>query len=170
MVKTKMSETKRKRGGQPKNTNAVKHGKYSGRDFLTCSVCIAKTKCEHFDKENQLQVCIYEKRLEKPDLSTIEQLLNFLRELLSVDWLRFQRAIAFERLSGGMLDADALKLEGQMRGVAFTIAKLTELSEIEKQIQSLDERTREILRLLAEREAQEAKLTEQMKSLEEKMA
>ena len=59
--------------------------------------------------------------------STIEKLIDFLRELLTSDWLRFQRAIAFERLSGGMLDPDTLKLEGHMRGVAFTIAKLSEL-------------------------------------------
>lgn len=144
------------------NVNAVKHGKYSDRDFLTCAVCVAKSKCEHYDTSNQLQVCIFEKKLLKPDLSTIEKLLDFLRELLSVDWLRFQRAVAFERLSGGMLDADALKLEGHMRGVAFTIAKLTEMSEIEKQIQQLDERTREILRMLAEREAKETKLVEQI--------
>ena len=109
------------------NVNAVKHGKYSDRDFLTCAVCVAKKKCEHFDENNQLHVCIFEKTLEKPDLSSIEKLLDFLRELLSVDWLRFQRAVAFERLSGGMLDADALKLEFHMRGVAFTIAKLSEL-------------------------------------------
>lgn len=152
------------------NVNAVKHGKYSDRDFLTCSVCVAKKKCEHFDENNQLQVCIFEKKLKKPDLSTIEKLLDFLREILSVDWLRFQRAVAFERLSGGMLDTDALKLEAHMRGVAFTIAKLSEISEIEKQIQTLDERTREILTTLAERGAQEAKLTEQMRALEEKIA
>jgi hypothetical protein len=159
-----------KRGAPKGNKNALKHGKYSESDFLTCAVCVAKNKCEHFDENNQLHVCAFEKKLEKPDLKTISNLLDFLRELLSVDWLRFQRAIAFERLSGGMLDADALKLEGHMRGVAFTIAKLSELSEIEKQIQQLDERTREILRMLAEREAQEAKLTEQMKALEEKIA
>jgi len=131
-----MSEANRKRGGQPGNTNAVRHGKYSERDFLTCAVCVAKSKCTEFDKENQMRVCVYEKKLEKPDLSTIEKLIDFLRELLSADWLRFQRAIAFERLSGGMLDADALKLEGHMRGVAFTIAKL---SELEKQAESESE-------------------------------
>jgi len=135
-----MSETKRKRGGQPRNTNAVRHGKYSNRDFLLCSCCVAKSKCEHFDKEKQLQVCIFEKKLEKPDLSTIEKLLDFLTDLLSVDWLRFQRAVAFERLSGGMLDGDALKLEGHMRGVAFTIAKLSELSELEKRVAALEEK------------------------------
>jgi hypothetical protein len=130
---------KRKRGGQPNNTNAVKHGKYSDKDFLTCATCVAKNKCEHFDKNNQLQVCAFEKKLTKPDLKTIEKLLDFLREILSVDWLRFQRSIAFERLSGGMLDADALKLEGHMRGVAFTIAKLSELSELEKRVGALEE-------------------------------
>lgn len=131
---------KRKRGGQPKNKNAVKHGKYSDRDFLTCAVCVAKSKCPEFDEENQLRVCVYEKKLEKPNLSTIEKLLDFFRELLSVDWLRFQRAIAFERLSGGMLDADALKLEGHMRAVAFTIAKLSELSELEKRVAALEQK------------------------------
>lgn len=135
-----MSEPKRKRGGQPQNKNAVKHGKYSDRDFLTCAVCVAKNKCEHYDASNQLQVCLFEKKLEKPDLSTIEKLLDFLRELLSVDWLRFQRAIAFERLSGGMLDQDALKLEGHIRGVAFTIAKLSELSDLEKRLSALEEK------------------------------
>lgn len=165
-----MSEAKRRKGGQPNNRNAVKHGKYSDRDFLTCGVCVAKSKCPEFDKENQLRACVFEKRLTKPDLKTIEKLIDFLRELLSADWLRFQRACAFERLSGGMLDADALKLEGHMRGVAFTVAKLAELSEIEKQIQTLDERTREIFLTLAEREAKETKLIEQMKALEEKIA
>jgi hypothetical protein len=152
------------------NVNAVKHGKYSSRDFLTCAVCVAKKKCPKFLEENQMRVCVYEKKLEKPDLSTIFKLIDFLRELLAADWLRFQRAVAFERLSGGMLDGDALKLEGHMRGVAFTIAKLSELSEIEKQIQSLDERTREILILLAEREAKETKLVEQITALEAKIA
>ena len=152
------------------NKNAVRHGKYSDRDFLTCAVCVAKSKCAEFDENNQMRVCVYEKKLEKPDLSSIEKLLDFLKELLSVDWLRFQRAVAFERLSGGMLDVDALKLEGHMRGVAFTIAKLSELSELERRIAEVDERTREILMTLAEREAKEAKLTEQMKALEEKLA
>jgi hypothetical protein len=133
-----MSEAKRKRGGQPKNKNAVKHGKYSDRDFLTCAVCVAKKKCEHYSANNPMQVCIFEKKLEKPDISTIEKLLDFLRELLTVDWLRFQRAIAFERLSGGMLDADALKLEGHMRGVAFTIARLSELNELEQRVAALE--------------------------------
>lgn len=165
-----MSETKRKRGGQVNNKNAVKHGKYSDRDFLTCATCVAKNKCANFSEQNQLQVCAFEKKLAKPDLETIEKLLDFLRELLAVDWLRFQRAIAFERLSGGMLDQDALKLEGHMRNLTFTIAKLTEMSEIEKQIQSLDERTREIFKMLAEREAKETFLAEQMKALEEKIA
>jgi hypothetical protein len=127
-----------KRGAPKGNKNAVKHGKYSERDFLTCAVCVAKNKCEHFDESNQMQVCIFEKKLEKPDISTIEKLLDFLRELLSVDWLRFQRAIAFERLSGGMLDADALKLEGHMRGVAFTMGKMMELSELEKRVAALE--------------------------------
>lgn len=159
-----------KRGAPKGNKNALKHGKYSESDFLTCAVCVAKNKCEHYDANNQLQVCIFEKKLAKPDLSTIEKLLDFLRALLSVDWLRFQRAIAFERLSGGMIDQDALKLEGHMRGVAFTIAKLSELSETEKQLQSLDERTREIFLTLAEREAKEAKLVEQILALEAKIA
>jgi hypothetical protein len=144
-----MSKTKRKRGGQPNNTNAVKHGKYSDRDFLTCAVCVAKSKCAEFDENNQLRVCVYEKKLEKPDLSTIEKLLDFLKEILSVDWLRFQRAIAFERLSGGMLDADALKLEAHMRGVVFTIAKLSELSELEQRVAALEakiENRREVLK------------------------
>jgi len=127
--------------GAPKgNKNAVKHGKYSDRDFLTCSVCVAKGKCTEFDEENQMRVCVYEKKVKKPDLSTIEKLLDFLREILSVDWLRFQRAVAFERLSGGMLDTDALKLEGHMRGVAFTIAKLSELSDLEKRVSTLEEK------------------------------
>jgi hypothetical protein len=120
------------------NTNAVKHGKYSSRDFLTCAVCVAKKKCPKFLEENQMRVCVYEKKLEKPDLSTIEKLIDFLRELLSADWLRFQRAVSFERLSGGMLDGDALKLEGHMRGVVFTIAKLSELSELERRVTALE--------------------------------
>ena len=127
------------RGAPKGNKNALKHGKYSESDFLTCAVCVAKNKCEHYSAENTMQVCIFEKKLTKPDLKTIEKLLDFLRELLSVDWLRFQRSIAFERLSGGMLDADALKLEGHMRGVAFTIAKLSELSELEKRVGALEE-------------------------------
>jgi hypothetical protein len=131
---------KRKRGGQPKNKNAVKHGKYSDRDFLLCSCCVAKAKCTEFDENNQMRVCAFEKKVSKPDLSTIEKLIDFLRELLSVDWLRFQRAVAFERLSGGMLDADALKLEVHMRGVAFTIAKLSELSELEKRVAALEQK------------------------------
>lgn len=131
---------KRKRGGQPGNKNAVKHGKYSDRDFLTCAVCVAREKCTEFDETNPMRVCFYEKRLEKPDLSTIEKLIDFLREILTVDWLRFQRAVAFERLAGGMLDTDALKLENHMRGVIFTIAKLSELSDLEKRVEALEEK------------------------------
>jgi hypothetical protein len=56
----------------------------------------------------------------------------------TADWLRFQRAVSFERLSGGMLDGDALKLEGHMRGVVFTIAKLSELSELERRVTALE--------------------------------
>jgi len=135
-----MSETKRKRGGQPGNVNAVRHGKYSDRDFLTCAVCVARGKCPEFDESNQMRVCVFEKKVTKPDLSTIEKLTDFLRELLAVDWLRFQRAVAFERLSGGMLDTDALKLENHMRGVIFTIAKLSELSDLEKRVAVLEEK------------------------------
>ena len=47
-------EAKRKRGGQVNNLNAIKHGKYSKRDFLSCAVCIAKDKCQHYDAENQI--------------------------------------------------------------------------------------------------------------------
>lgn len=134
-----MSEAKKKKGGQPNNTNSVKHGKYSHRDFLLCSCCVAKSKCPEFNKENQMRVCVYEKKLEKPDLSTIEQLLNFLRELLSVDWLRFQRSIAFEKLSGGMLDADALKLEFHVNNVINTMSRLMQISNLEKRIEKLEQ-------------------------------
>lgn len=122
------------------NVNALRHGKFSERDFLLCSCCAAKSKCPEFDKENQMRVCVYEKKLEKPDLSTIEKLIDFLRELLSADWLRLQRAIAFERLSGGMLDADALKLEFHLNNVINTMSRLMQLNDLEKRLRSLEER------------------------------
>ena len=122
------------------NVNAVKHGKYSDRDFLTCAVCVAKKKCPEFDEENPMRVCVYEKKLKKPDLSSIEKLLDFLKELLSVDWLRFQRAVAFERLSGGMLDADALKLENHINYVIQTMSKLIQISDFEKRVEALEEK------------------------------
>ena len=122
------------------NVNAVKHGKYSDRDFLTCAVCVAKKKCPEFDEENPMRVCVYEKNLKKPDLSSIEKLLDFLKELLSVDWLRFQRAVAFERLSGGMLDADALKLENHINYVIQTMSKLIQISDFEKRVEALEEK------------------------------
>ena len=131
---------KGKVGAPVGNVNAVKHGKYSDRDFLTCAVCVAKSKCTEFDKENPMRVCVYEKKLEKPDLSTIEKLIDFLRELLSVDWLRFQRAIAFERLSGGMLDSDGLKLEFHMNNIINTMSRLMQLNDLEKRVKSLEEK------------------------------
>jgi hypothetical protein len=48
-----------------------------------------------------------------------------------------------------MLDADALKLEAHMRGVVFTIAKLSELSELEQRVAALEakiENRREVLK------------------------
>jgi hypothetical protein len=129
----------KKRGGQPNNVNAIKHGKYSDRDFLTCSVCVAKSHCNYYPT-NAKKVCVLERKLEKPDLSNFENLLDFLKDLLTTDYLRFQRAVAFERLSGGMLDAEALKLEMHMRNVIFTIAKVVELSELERRVASLEAR------------------------------
>ena len=122
------------------NVNAVKHGKYSSKDFLTCAVCVARKKCEHFNENNQLQVCIYEKKLKKPDLSSIEKLLDFLRELLSIDWLRFQRAVALEKLGGGLMDQDALKLEFHVNNVINTMSRLMQLNDLEKRVKSLEEK------------------------------
>ena len=113
--------------------------------------------------------CYFEK-IEKPDLGSVEGLLNFLKELIEMDFLRLRRCYQFEILTGGMIDNDAIKLGQHIRNMVFTIAKLTELSEIEKQIRLLDERTREILGELQKREAKEAELIDQMKALEAKVA
>jgi len=56
---------KGKEGAPFGNLNSLKHGKFSKRDFLTCATCAAKSKCQYFNKENQLQLCVFEKRLEK---------------------------------------------------------------------------------------------------------
>ncbi len=158
--------------GAPKgNLNAYKHGKYSQRRdiILTCATCAAVKQCDKYNALKPKSACHYEK-IEKPDLRSVEGLINFLKDLIEMDFLRLRRCYQFEILTGGMIDAEAVKLGNHIRNLVFTIGRLQELSEIEKQIQLLDERTREILTTLAEREAKEAKLTEQMKALEEKIA
>jgi len=158
--------------GAPKgNLNAYKHGKYSQRRdiILTCATCAAVKQCDKYNAEKKKSACSYEK-IEKPDLGSVEGLINFLKDLIEMDFLRLRRCYQFEILTGGMIDGEAIKLGQHIRNIVFTIAKLTELSEVEKQIQLLDERTREILTTLAEREAKEARLVEQMKALEEKIA
>jgi len=158
--------------GAPKgNLNAWKSGKYSQRRdiILTCATCAATKQCDKYNAEKKKSACHFEK-ISKPNLENVEGLINFLKDLIDMDFLRLRRCYQFEILTGGMIDGEAIKLGQHLRNIVFTIAKLKELSEIEKQIQLLDERTREILTTLAEREARENKLVEQMKVLEEKIA
>lgn len=71
-------------------------------------------------------------------MENVEGLINFLKELIEMDFLRLRRCYQFEILTGGMIDNDAIKLGQHIRNMIFTIAKLTELSEIENRVAVLE--------------------------------
>jgi len=121
------------------NTNAFKHGKYSKRRdlILTCRTCAAKSQCDKFDKSNPNVPCVFEK-VEKIDLSDIGKLTDFLRHLIELDYLRYRRGCNFEVLSGGLLDGDLIKLGQHIQKENYTLGQLTELSELEKRVKSLE--------------------------------
>lgn len=127
--------------GAPKNNvNAVKHGKYSKKDILICATCAAQKRCDKFNPEKPNTACYYEKRLEKPDLSSVDNMVDFLKEIITMDFLRLQRCFVFERLQGGLIDSDAIKLEIHITNVARVIAKLIEITEIQGRVEELEKR------------------------------
>jgi hypothetical protein len=134
-----MGEAKRKKGGQPNNLNAWKNGKFSKRKdiILTCRTCAAKERCEKYDETQPNQPCAFE-TIEKPNLSTVENLADFLRHLIELDYLRLRRCYQFECFQGGMLDPDAIKLGQHIRNEIYTLARLTELGELEQRVAALE--------------------------------
>lgn len=126
--------------GAPKgNTNAWKSGKYSQRKdiILTCRTCSVKTKCENFDASNLNAPCAFEK-IPKPDVSTVEKLTDFLRHLIELDYLRYRRGCNFEIFLGGILDGDLIRLGQHLQKEIYTLARLTELSELDSRVAALE--------------------------------
>jgi len=132
------SEKTKRRGAPSGNMNAWKHGKYSSRRdiILTCRTCVAKSQCEKYDESKP---CFYEK-VQKPDLGDVGKLADFLRHLIELDYLRLRRCYHFEVLQGGLIDADAFKLGRHIRNEIYTLARLTELSDIEKRLERLEQK------------------------------
>ena len=132
-----------KRGpGAPRgNFNAWKHGKFSRRRgiVLTCRICAAAERCVHRNAQNPDLPCVYERKLAGvKDLTTIDGLKTFLRELIELDYGRYCRGLIFEVLGGGLLDSDLTRLAGHIRAEIQTLGRLMELGELEERVRRLE--------------------------------
>jgi len=125
-------------GAPSGNLNAWKHGRYSKRRdiILTCRTCALKDACEEYDSENPTMPCVYEK-IDRPDLSNMTKLCDFLRELMETDYMRYRRSCNFEILQGGRIDPETTKLSKHVKDEIYTLGRLSELSELEKRISDL---------------------------------
>lgn len=123
------------------NLNAWKHGRYSKRKdiILTCRTCALKDVCSDYNDENKVSPCVYE-QIDRPNLSDLANLCDFLRELIETDYMRYRRSCNFEILEGGRIDSETTKLSKHIKDELYTLGRLSEIGELEKRVEQLEQR------------------------------